>query len=182
MLPAELEDFSLSLVSVSVFSSNILFWFQSGYFEPAAELKPLLHTWSLAIEEQYYLFFPILVVVLWRFRKRILVVSISAVTLSSLVVAQWASMHHPPANFYLLPTRAWELLLGSLCAFFLIYRDDRIPQPLRQYSVGRDCISLLGLIFIIFANLFFRSTHSVPQFLHSNSGFWNLLDNNLCFV
>ena len=59
LTPTDLKDFGQSLVAVSTFSSNILFWFESGYFDTAAELKPLLHTWSLAVEEQYYILFPI---------------------------------------------------------------------------------------------------------------------------
>lgn len=66
MLPDQLSDFANSLVAVSLFVSNILFW-QSGYFAPAAELKPLLHTWSLAVEEQYYLLFPVFLFLVWRF-------------------------------------------------------------------------------------------------------------------
>ena len=59
LVPNELKDFGQSIVLVSIFSSNILFWIEAGYFDAAAELKPLLHTWSLAVEEQYYLLFPI---------------------------------------------------------------------------------------------------------------------------
>ena len=62
MLPSQLKDFSNSLIAVSVFASNILFWRESGYFDASAEEKPLLHTWSLAVEEQYYLIFPIFLI------------------------------------------------------------------------------------------------------------------------
>ena len=70
LLPTDMESFSQSMVAVSAFSSNVLFWWQSGYFEPAAELKPLLHTWSLAVEEQYYLLFPVLLILMLRLGKR----------------------------------------------------------------------------------------------------------------
>ena len=65
LLPSNLNDFSKSLIFVSIFSSNFLFFNQSGYFDTAVELKPLLHTWSLAVEEQYYLLFPIFISILW---------------------------------------------------------------------------------------------------------------------
>ena len=64
MQPGQLKDFSESLVAVSLFVSNFLFWSESGYFAAAAEEKPLLHTWSLAVEEQYYLIFPILLIII----------------------------------------------------------------------------------------------------------------------
>ncbi|MAM61448.1 acyltransferase family protein [Maritimibacter sp. UBA3975] len=117
MLPDMLRDFARSLVAVSLFASNILFWQESGYFAPAAELKPLLHTWSLAIEEQFYLFFPPLLILLWGLGRRAVLVSLAALFIGSLALAQVASQAMPTANFYLLPTRAWELLAGSFCAF-----------------------------------------------------------------
>lgn len=70
LLPHDMQNFSQSLIAVSAFISNILFWLTSGYFETAAELKPLLHTWSLAVEEQYYLFFPVFIILTWHLGKR----------------------------------------------------------------------------------------------------------------
>jgi peptidoglycan/LPS O-acetylase OafA/YrhL len=67
LAPDDLKDFGESLFAVSIFSSNILFWLESGYFDTAAELKPLLHTWSLAVEEQFYILFPIFLILTWRF-------------------------------------------------------------------------------------------------------------------
>lgn len=69
MNPAQLTDFSNSIIAVSLFSSNLLFWRESGYFSAAAEEKPLLHTWSLAVEEQYYILFPLFLMLLWRSRR-----------------------------------------------------------------------------------------------------------------
>ena len=66
MLPNQMKDFSQSLVAVSLFVSNILFWREDNYFSPDAEEKPLLHTWSLAVEEQYYLLFPVFMILFWR--------------------------------------------------------------------------------------------------------------------
>lgn len=70
LLPSNMLDFSKSLIAVSIFASNILFWRESGYFDTASELKPLLHTWSLAVEEQYYVIFPLFLILFWRFGKR----------------------------------------------------------------------------------------------------------------
>ena len=66
LIPSELKDFGQSLVAISIFSSNILFWIESGYFDAAAELKPLLHTWSLAVEEQFYILFPVFLTITWH--------------------------------------------------------------------------------------------------------------------
>src|SRR6056297_156830 len=69
MFPRELNDFFESIVATVFFASNILFFLESGYFDADAELKPLLHTWSLAVEEQYYVVFPFIIFVLWRYRS-----------------------------------------------------------------------------------------------------------------
>lgn len=70
LMPADMKDFSQSLMAVSGFASNVLFWQSSGYFQTAAELKPFLHTWSLAVEEQYYVLFPIFLLLSWKLGKR----------------------------------------------------------------------------------------------------------------
>ena len=144
MLPSQLKGFAQSLVAVVTFSSNILFWREDGYFAAAAELKPLLHTWSLAVEEQYYLLFPIFLLLAWRFgRKRVFwtVVVIAAV---SLLMAEWGWRNNPSANFYLAPTRAWELFAGSICAFLTVGRSQRS-------SNGLSVIGLAMIVFSIFA-------------------------------
>ena len=106
--PGDTKDFSQSIAAVSLFSSNILFWTESGYFDAAAELKPLLHTWSLAVEEQYYVLFPLFLMALWAFRKRWILGALIAVGMGNLATAQWGPQNDPSAAFSLLPTRAWE--------------------------------------------------------------------------
>ena len=117
LLPRDMQDFSQSLVAVTVFASNILFWRESGYFDTAAELKPLLHTWSLAVEEQYYVIFPLFLMSFWRLGKRWIMILLVAVFVVSLALAQWASLAKPSAAFFLLPARGWELLVGAFAAF-----------------------------------------------------------------
>ncbi|WP_066963346.1 acyltransferase family protein [Rhizorhabdus dicambivorans] len=128
MLPSQLVDFSQSLVAVNTFTSNILFWRESGYFDAATELKPLLHTWSLAVEEQFYIFFPPLLAVLWRYGRNATLGILIAVAAISLALAQWGSTAAPSATFYLIHTRIWELGTGSACALLLKgrapYRSD----------------------------------------------------------
>ena len=88
MTPNELKDFGQSLFAVSTFTSNILFWRESGYFEIAAELKPLLHTWSLAVEEQYYIFFPVFLLLIWRLGLAWVIAILLLVLIISLAIAQ----------------------------------------------------------------------------------------------
>lgn len=106
----EYKRFSESLATINVFSSNILFWSQGGYFSPNTALKPLLHTWSLAVEEQFYIFFPFLL--FWVRNKKHQLTILSIVFLLSLIWSEYAAALYPSANFYLLLSRAWELLAG----------------------------------------------------------------------
>lgn len=117
MLPNQVKDFSQSLAAVSFFASNILFAGDSGYFAAAAEKKPLLHTWSLAVEEQYYLVFPIFLILLWRFGKNKVFWIIALSAAISLLFSEWGWRNNATDNFYLAPTRAWELFAGSIAAF-----------------------------------------------------------------
>jgi len=116
MLPFELKSFFDSIISINLFVSNILFWRESEYFSAAAELKPLLHTWSLSVEEQFYVFFPLLLFFLSKFKNVVVFLVILIITLLSLALADFAVTHHSTANFYLLPTRIWELGIGALLA------------------------------------------------------------------
>jgi peptidoglycan/LPS O-acetylase OafA/YrhL len=119
LLPSDMKEFSASLVAVSTFSSNVLFWWESGYFDTAAELKPLLHTWSLAVEDQYYLIFPLLLVLTWKLNRTKTMWLLLAVALASLSLAQKGAYASPAATFYMLHTRIWELLVGALLAFYM---------------------------------------------------------------
>jgi peptidoglycan/LPS O-acetylase OafA/YrhL len=117
MLPDELKRFGQSILAVVTFSSNIYFWQKTDYFSPVAEELPLLHTWSLAVEEQYYLLFPIFLMVFWRLGRRRLFWLLVLAAIVSVGIAEWGSRHSPVGNFYLLPSRAWEIFAGSLLAF-----------------------------------------------------------------
>ncbi len=143
-LPSELASFGKSIISVSVFASNFFFWQESDYFAADSELLPLLHTWSLAVEEQYYLFFPIIMMVLWKFGKKTLLATLIVLAVFSLALSEWAWRYSPEFNFYMLPTRIWELLAGALVAFYL---SKRAPN-------GHQIGAMLGLL-AIFASLFF---------------------------
>lgn len=120
MLPHQFEDFAKSVIGVGIFLSNFQFWWEAGYFSIAAELKPLLHTWSLAVEEQFYLLFPPLLLLLWR---RNLAVSLTVLAVISLIAAEWTVRRSPDAAFFLLPFRAWELFVGAISALLPLRKN-----------------------------------------------------------
>ena len=113
MYSSQMKDFSQSLVAVSLFTSNILFLRESGYFDEAAEIKPLLHTWSLSVEEQYYVIFPVFLVLAWHFGKKRVFWMIVVLAALSLLLSEWNWRNKTSANFYLATTRAWELLVAQ---------------------------------------------------------------------
>ena len=147
LLPSYFKDFSKSLIAMSVFASNILFWRESNYFDIENELKPLLHTWSLAIEGQYYVLFPILLSIFWGFRKRWIFSLSVAVFAASLTISQWGVYNEPSAAFYLLPTRVWEILVGTIIAFLFVYRRNTV-QKLHSCLIVSEVASLMGLFMI----------------------------------
>src|SRR5690606_16076970 len=115
-LPDDLLEFGQSLIAAAFSVSNFHFWSESGYFARSAETIPLLHTWSLAVEEQYYLLFPPLLMLIWRFGGSRAYFCICVLAAISFAASIWSSFAAPEAAFYLLPYRAWELLLGSILA------------------------------------------------------------------
>ena len=147
--PQDMKQFSKSLVAVSAFSSNIFFWLTSGYFDTGTELKPLIHTWSLAVEEQYYLLFPLFLMLAWKLGKRWIVGLLAVVFVISLVWAQWLSATHPSFNFYMLPTRGWELLIGAFIAFY--YARTNIKKHNHNIEQAGSLIGLLLIAYSIFS-------------------------------
>lgn len=121
LFPADMKGFSKSVRAVFTFSSNVLFKNQVGYFESASELKPLLHTWSLAVEEQFYLVFPLLLCFLWRFGRLWVLVSVALCALISFSYSEWAVGNQPSVAYFMLWSRAWELMVGSILS--LVSRD-----------------------------------------------------------
>ncbi|MDR5899551.1 acyltransferase family protein [Halomonas vilamensis] len=153
MLPSQIEDFAQALIAISFFSSNILFWRKDDYFAPEAEENPLLHTWSLAVEEQFYIFFPILLLLLWRFGRNPIFYVVLALSALSLLLSEWGWRYSSSANFYLLPTRAWELGAGAICAL-LMHGKSQHENAL---------LSGLGLFLILFSIFYYDETTPFPS-------------------
>ncbi|MFC0205081.1 acyltransferase family protein [Novosphingobium soli] len=140
LLPLSLKDLGLSAVATSLFSSNFYFYATSGYFAQKAELQPLIHTWSLAVEEQFYLFYPLLLLALRGLRRKALVRVLAGIGILSFAVGGWFAAVDASAGYFLLPARAWELLLGGLVALGAYPR--LAPGALRSALCG---LALLGI-------------------------------------
>jgi peptidoglycan/LPS O-acetylase OafA/YrhL len=158
LTPFDMKRFAQSLAAVSTFSSNILFWRESGYFDTATELKPLIHTWSLAVEEQYYILFPLFLMLTWKLGKRCIIAILIALAVIGLGIAQWGAYNRPTPTFYLLPTRGWEILLGSFVAFYF-HREKRLNISTTLSQI----FSLLGIALILLAILAFDKQTPFPS-------------------
>lgn len=162
LAPSKLLEFGRSLTAVSIFSSNFLFWSESGYFGNDAELKPLLHTWSLAVEEQFYIFFPIFLAICWRFGLKIIITLIILISIVSLLLAYWATLADyekiVSGAFFLLPTRIWELFIGSLTAIYMKFYYVELNRLYNQY------LSLAGVLLILLSIFYFNEHTPFPSF------------------
>ena len=157
LLPAELRPLGSSAVAASLFASNIYFYGQADYFGPDLETAPLLHTWSLSVEEQFYIVFPLLLLVLSRIGKTGLLAILGVISVATLWGTEWALDHHWNGRsyaFYGSHLRAWELLAGSLLA---------IGKPPALRSRGsRDALSVIALVMILVPMLFMTSATRFP--------------------
>lgn len=176
LLPKSLKEYGLSIVSTMFFSSNIQFWLEDSYIANVSALKPFLHTWSLAVEEQFYLIFPFLILFLFRKKSKYSNLIFGLLLASSLALAEYWSRSRLEAAFFLLPARLWELMGGAILvllekqkieirqnekimkylpkvgALLLLYSINQIHHDVRHPSLI-TLIPIVGTIFIIyFAN------------------------------
>jgi len=140
-LPRDLADYGGSLISAALSVSNFFFLSTVSYFDADAATKPLLHTWSLSVEEQFYVFFPVFLLAVWRFARRFVAHALWVVWAISLAASIYGAIEAPRFTFFMLPTRTWELLTGALVAlnFVPVVRNGRL----------REAISLAGLAAIV---------------------------------
>lgn len=145
-MPADLAAAARSAAAATLFASNFLFYWEAGYFDAAAYGKPLLHTWSLAVEEQFYIVTPLLLMALARFRARA-AFWIGGLTAASLALSVATTSAFPTAAYYLLPWRAWELGIGALLALGL---GPRLERPLLREGAALAGIGLiLGAVVLL---------------------------------
>ena len=154
--PSALTQLGKSGLAYSLMMANVFFWQSSGYFSESADLQPLLHTWSLSIEEQFYLVLPLLLAFLLRKKPNWVLPLLSAALVSSFVANVAYLDDAPSAVFYLLPFRAWELLAGSLLAL----AADR----LKFGKLANEALSISGLVAILIAMLVYTADTPFPGF------------------
>ncbi|WP_431323991.1 acyltransferase family protein [Rhizobium sp. YTU87027] len=153
MLPDMLENFGQSVVATLLFANNLLLAKTSGYWDLEAEFKPLLHTWSLGVEEQYYVLFPLLLLILWRWGRKSALVATAVILLASFITCEIGGHLSPQVNFYLTTSRAWEILVGSICAFV----------GLRLSRRSNEALSAVGLLLIAVSIFFYDKNVPFPS-------------------
>lgn len=154
LLLNHLQDFANSVIAAALFVSNVFFWRTTDYFAAPAQFHPLLHTWSLGVEAQFYLFYPLLLMAIRRWLPGGLFIWLSAMTIIGFAVAWIGTLYSELAAFYLLPTRAWELTLGGLLAVGAL----RVPRS----RALNDGLALLGIACIAWAVLTYEHTTLFP--------------------
>ena len=159
LLPNTFIDFSKSILSSLIFSSNFYFWIEGQqYATQSALLKPFLHTWSLSVEEQFYIIFPLFLLFVFKFFKKYLLLILFFIIFLSLMLATWGSYTSPSFNFYMLTSRLWELLAGAALAS-LELRYGR-----KSKIVIAQSLSFLGIALIIYSIIFFNDKMLHPSF------------------
>ena len=140
-VPSEIEAYALSLLAALFSISNMVFWHEAGYFDAPSALKPLLHTWSLGVEEQFYIFFPLFLFFLRRWLPTRIKAAIWTVTLASFGMACFWVRRDPTAAFFFAPLRAWELLVGTILS------QGYLPSISRGF--GRNLAATAGIVLIL---------------------------------
>ena len=157
LTPDKYEELAKTAIMSTLFSVNFWFALNSGYFDQAAELAPFLHLWSLAVEEQYYFFAPILLIVLSKvFGKKGIVFGLCIVTVTSFSMSTILSPIYPDSSYYLLHTRAWELGVGGLISF---YRGRMLHGGLLKF------LQILGVVLLVLSFLLIKPSDTFPGFI-----------------
>jgi len=152
--------FSKSLISTVLMGSNIFFWRNTGYFDVTSEVSPLIHTWSLGVEEQYYVLFPLMFLAFRRFGPQLILPAVLLIAVGSFCLSAWASPRMPSAAFFLLPSRAWELMIGAIAAIYVIQHPDFMGT--RSRMLRDNALSAVGLTLIVYAVVAFDSHVPYP--------------------
>lgn len=161
LLPEQLKDYANSLLGIALLIPNVWFWKQTGYFSSHNDEKPLIHSWSLGIEEQFYIFFPLVLMVIHRATSRKKWGFLLLMFILSLGLADWSAQKMPSANFYLLPGRVWEFVLGALIA--LTESEKKVIDWIRAHKKSAESIALLSLFCLLGSMIVFSESTPHPS-------------------
>jgi len=157
LLPSSFIDFSKSILYSLGFSSNFYFHYSGQeYGAESGLLKPFLHTWSLSIEEQFYILFPIVLLVTFKYFRNYLIHILILGLVISLGLAEWTSRNYPSTSFYFLHTRMWELLAGSILAYFEITNGKRSENKTLNLILPGTGLFLIGHSILLFNDKMFH--------------------------
>ncbi len=163
LFPLDYQDLGKHAAAAAVFVANFTFLNEAGYFDTSSELKPLLHLWSLGVEEQFYIVWPLLMLAAWRWRYSPFLIAVALLVIS-FVWNVWLTSSNQLAAFYLPFTRFWELMLGGILAIASLVAADRGGPP----APVREGLSLAGLALLIAGTFLISRDRSFP-------GWWALL-------
>ena len=158
--PIETRFFSRDALATVFSVSNLSLYKAVNYFSPTADLNPLLMTWSLGVEEQFYLVCPVLLLWLFRRSQSSLLPIISALSVLSLGLCVWTTLHYPAAAFFLLPARAWELGLGILIAIRELQAIGKVQVSMS--SRLHDAMGVAGLGLVLYSVFFLAVPRRFP--------------------
>lgn len=160
LLPDEFKQLGKHIAAGAGFISNLVLWSEVGYFDNASDTKPLLHLWSLGVEEQFYIFWPLLLGVVWKFRLNFLAITI-LIAVVSFSVNVFTVTSNPVAAFYSPLSRFWELMIGGVLAYLTLHKSQNLPKQTNSQPI-------LGVMLIAIAILSVDKGSVFP-------GWWALL-------
>ena len=158
--PSYLVSYYKSVLAALFFFSNVFFWMKSGYFETGADVNPIFHTWSLSIEEQYYIIFPIIFIFFFKLLSKKIIYFCSILILLGAFISQYLSMFHPSANFYLLPFRVFEISIGVLTAIIFNYYNLASIK-----IIIKNILSTIGLTTLVISIFLFNEDTLSPSLM-----------------
>lgn len=160
LTPSHMQRFSGAVVASLLSVSNFFFWFESGYFDASAELKPLLHTWSLSVEEQFYLLWPALIFLFRKQSARAVLLLFVTLGMISLIASKWFTTADPTASFFLMPFRIHEFAIGAVLAMIpSISQQGGSTTP----NLIKELACLLGLGIIAYSVLLLNNATPFPD-------------------